>query len=128
MLEHNFTGPPFTVGIEEELMLIDAETLDLAQEIEAILGDVPEEFEGQVKPELMQSVLEIATKPCADVAEAGDAAAALRRADPRSPRSHGLRIAAAGTHPFARWEDQQIVDRPRYQQLVDELGTSLARS
>ena len=50
MLEHNFTGPPFTVGIEEELMILDAEAWALAQEIEALLAAVPTELEGQVKP------------------------------------------------------------------------------
>ena len=61
MLDHNFTGTPFTLGIEEELMLCDAETLELAQAIEAILDAIPEDVHGHVKPELMQSVLEIAT-------------------------------------------------------------------
>src|ERR687888_2014597 len=66
MLDHSFNGPPFTIGIEEELMLLHEGGLSLAQEIEAILEAVPEDREGQVKPELMQSVLEIATKPCRD--------------------------------------------------------------
>lgn len=122
MLEHSFNGPPFTVGIEEELMILDGETLDLAQEIEPLLAAVPAQFEGQVKPELMASVLEIATKPCADVAAAGRELAELRGMISALAAERGLLIGAAGTHPFARWEEQRIVDRPRYHELVEELG------
>ena len=57
MLEHAFTGPSFTVGIEEELMILDPDTLDLAQEIEPLLASVPPEWEGQVKPELFSAVV-----------------------------------------------------------------------
>jgi glutamate---cysteine ligase / carboxylate-amine ligase len=121
-MEHRFTGPPFTVGVEEELMLIDAESLDLAQEIEMILDEVPDEIAGQVKPELMQSVLEVATKPCPDLRTAGEELRELRRAVADVTERHGLLVGAAGTHPFARWEEQRIVERPRYRELVAELG------
>ena len=122
MLEHSFKGPPFTVGIEEELMILDGETLDLAQAIEPLLERVPPEFEGQVKPELMASVLEIATKPCDDIPAAGRELTELRRMVAGIAAEQGLLIGAAGTHPFARWEEQRIVDDPRYHELVDELG------
>jgi carboxylate-amine ligase len=122
MLEHHFNGPPFTIGIEEELMLLDADSLDLANEIEAVLAAVPAELEGQVKPELMQSVLEVATTPCQDVRSAGEELRVLRHAVAEIAERRGLLVAASGTHPFARWEDQQIVERPRYRELVDELG------
>jgi glutamate---cysteine ligase / carboxylate-amine ligase len=122
VLEHEFNGPPFTIGIEEELMLIDAESLDLAQEVEAILAAVPEDIPGFVKPELMKSVLEVATKPCDDVASAGEQLRTLRLEVARVAEERGLLIGAAGTHPFALWEKQEIVDRPRYKQLVDDLG------
>jgi carboxylate-amine ligase len=122
VLEHRFTGPPFTIGIEEELMILGGDDLGLAQEIEAILAAVPPELEGQVKPELMQSVLEIATTPCDDVAAAGEELRTLRRTVAEIAAERGLLLAAAGTHPFALWEEQEIVDRPRYVELVDELG------
>ncbi len=122
MIDHKFNGTPFTVGIEEELMLIDAESLDLAQEVEAVLGDVPGEFEGQVKRELMQSVLEVATTPCATIAEAGEQLARLRTMMAEVCERRGLLIGAAGTHPTARWEVQKIVERERYQELAAELG------
>jgi carboxylate-amine ligase len=122
MLEHKFTGPAFTVGVEEELMIIDPDGLGLAQEIEMLLGEVPAEVEGQVKPELMQSVLEIATTPCPNVPTAARELAELRKTVIEITERHGLAIGASGTHPFAHWHDQLIVNRPRYHQLVDELG------
>jgi glutamate---cysteine ligase / carboxylate-amine ligase len=122
MLEHAFTGPSFTVGIEEELMILDPRSLNLAQEIEPLLAAVPEEWEGQVKPELFSAVLEIATRPCAGVNEAGEELAQLRGMVAGVAADQGLLIGAAGTHPFARWEEQAIVDRPRYRELIANLG------
>jgi carboxylate-amine ligase len=122
VLDHNFTGPAFTLGIEEELMICDAETLELSQSIEAILAALPDDVQGFVKPELMQSVLEVATLPCADVAEAGEQLRELRRLVREVAAKQGLAIGAAGTHPNAFYEDQEIVDRPRYRELFNELG------
>ncbi len=122
MLDHSFNGPPFTIGIEEELMLLDAGDLSLAQEIEGVLERVPADREGQVKPELMQSVLEIATKPCQTVSEAGDELRQLRHMMGGIVGELGLQFAASGTHPFALWEDQKIVERPRYEELIGQLG------
>ena len=122
MLDHNFGGTPFTVGIEEELMICDAESLELAQAIEMILEHLPDELPGEVKPELMQSVLEVATLPCGGVGEAGEQLRQLRRTVREVAARNGLAIGAAGTHPSARYEDQLIVERPRYQELARELG------
>jgi carboxylate-amine ligase len=122
MLDHKFDGTAFTVGIEEELMICDAESLELSQGIETILGDLPERLPGMVKPELMQSVLEVATLPCAGVAEAGEQLCELRRIVREVASRHGLAIGAAGTHPSALYEDQLIVDQPRYKALAAELG------
>ncbi len=122
VLEHNFSGTSFTLGIEEELMICDGETLELSQSIEVILGDLPDDLPGEVKPELMQSVLEVATRPCAGVAEAADQLRQLRRAVREVAARNGLAIGAAGTHPAALYEDQLIVDRPRYKELAAELS------
>jgi carboxylate-amine ligase len=121
VLEHSFSGTAFTLGVEEELMICNAGSLDLAQAIESILADVPEDLPGEVKPELHQSVLEVATSPCAGVAEAGRELAAMRRCVRELAAAQGLAIGAAGTHPWALWEDQEIVNHPRYQNLVAEL-------
>ena len=122
MLEHNFTGPAFTVGIEEELMLLDPETLNLVQGIEAVLADVPEERSDQVKPELLQSVLEIATRPCGGVGEAAAELAELRALVRDITSANDMLVGAAGTHPFALCTDQRIVERERYRELVAQLG------
>ncbi len=86
-VEHRFTGPAYTIGIEEELMIVDAETLELSNSIESLLEALGET--NAVKPELMESVCEIATEPCRDTVEAGRAAsrpAQARPDDGRGPR------------------------------------------
>jgi glutamate---cysteine ligase / carboxylate-amine ligase len=122
MLQHSFTGTPFTVGIEEELMLLDPETLDLAHGIEAVLESVDEAHATSVKPELFQSVLEIATKPCNDVPEAAAELSELRTTVARIAAKNGMLLGAAATHPFARCDDQRIVQRDRYIDLAKELS------
>jgi carboxylate-amine ligase len=118
-VEHRFTGPSYTIGIEEELMIVDAETLELANSIEGVLAALGDARpEGEVKPELMESVCEIATTPCRNTREAGQQLRALRREVHRVAGGLGLDIGAAGTHPFAMWEDQRIVSRPRYRELI----------
>jgi glutamate---cysteine ligase / carboxylate-amine ligase len=118
-VEHRFSGSSYTLGVEEELMIVDAETLDLANSIEGLLADLRERTtEGEVKPELMESVCEIATTPCRSVDEAGSQLRALRRLVQSLASERGLAIGSAGTHPFALWEDQRIVSRPRYRDLI----------
>jgi glutamate---cysteine ligase / carboxylate-amine ligase len=118
-VEHRFTGPAFTIGIEEELMIVDRDTLDLASSIEGVLEDLEGvDKQGEVKPELMESVCEIATTPCRDTREAGEQLSALRRLVQQMADRRGLAIGSAGTHPFALWEDQRIVSRPRYRELI----------
>jgi carboxylate-amine ligase len=119
-MDHLFDGPRYTVGIEEELMILDAGTLDLTSAIDEILGEEPPR--GQIKPELLESVLEIATEPCPDVATAGAELAALRTLVAARADARGLRIGASGTHPFARWEDQRVVSDDRYRGLIQSLG------
>src|SRR5438128_1238371 len=102
-MEHRFVGPRYTVGIEEELMIVDASTLDLVSAIDSILGAPP--AAGEIKPELLESVLEISTAPCPDVAAARDQLVALRALARERAELLGCQIGAAGTHPFARWED-----------------------
>jgi glutamate---cysteine ligase / carboxylate-amine ligase len=121
-LEHQFTGPLYTLGVEEELMIVDARTMDLVSAIEEMMVDVPPETEGQVKPELMQSVLEIATDVCRNAGEAAGQLEELRRRVRETAEKKSLTIGSAGTHPFARWEDQQIVERERYHEILDALG------
>lgn len=122
MLDHAFNGPSFTVGIEEELMILEPETFALAQAIERVLEETPAEIADQVHPEFLQCVLEIATKPHPNVGSAVAELRELRRSVTDVAERCGLLIAAAGTHPFARWEDQLVVERERYTELAEELG------
>src|SRR5437879_3902473 len=69
---------------------------------------------GEIKPELMESVLEVSTDPCPNAAVAGEQLRALRRQVSKSAAAKQFAIGSAGTHPFAMWEDQRIVARPRY--------------
>jgi carboxylate-amine ligase len=117
-VEHAFTGPSYTLGIEEELMIVEESSHELVNAIESLLEDAPD---GEIKPELMESVLEIATKPCADTREAGAQLRALRRQVRDTAARHGLTVGSAGTHPFAKWEDQRIAARTRYRELVSAL-------
>jgi glutamate---cysteine ligase / carboxylate-amine ligase len=120
-MEHRFTGPSYTIGIEEELMIVDAETLELVNGIETMLESIPPGTTGDVKPELMESVLEISTTPCKNTREAGNELRGLRRQVTETAKEKGLAIASAGTHPFAMWEDQRIVARSRYRDLIAAL-------
>lgn len=120
-MEHHFTGPCYTLGIEEELMILDAGTLELTNQIEALLEAAPDDGHGEIKPELMESVLEIATDPCTGSAMAGEQLRELRRRVFGLAGAKGLAIGSAGTHPFALWEDQRIVARPRYRDLISDL-------
>jgi carboxylate-amine ligase len=119
-VNHKFTGPRHTIGIEEELMILDAQTLELANAIEAMLED-PVVEGGEIKPELHESVLEVATEPCRTTAEAAEQLRGLRAAVREKAAGRGYTIGSAGTHPFAMWEDQRIVARPRYRDLISAL-------
>jgi carboxylate-amine ligase len=117
-VQANFRGPSFTIGIEEELMILDPASLGLANAIEALLEEAGD---GDIKPELHESVLEIATEPCANTAEAGGRLRDLRRQVIDAAARRDLLIGSAGTHPFAMWEDQRISARQRYRDLIASL-------
>ena len=115
-------GPAFTLGVEEELMIIDPSSMELVSAIEEMIEAVPDETEGSVKPELLQSVLEISTDVCRSPGEAAGQLEDLRRRVRETAEARGLTIGSAATHPFAKWEDQRIVERDRYREIVDALG------
>ena len=117
-MEPNFSGPAYTVGIEEELMILDDSTYALVNAIDDLVEKSPH---GEIKPELMESVLEISTNPARDLREADRMLRALRRQVRDKAAEHGLTIGSAGTHPFAKWEDQRITAADRYRDLVDAL-------
>jgi glutamate---cysteine ligase / carboxylate-amine ligase len=123
VLDHRFgDSPPFTLGVEEEYMLLDPDSFDLVQHVDTVLTAVQNgEFTERIGPELMQSVVEISTPVCRT---AGDIDAELRRLRgyvTEIARGQSLRVGSAGTHPFSLFERQRITARDRYRNLVDQL-------
>jgi glutamate---cysteine ligase / carboxylate-amine ligase len=114
------TGKPFSLGVEEELQLLNPESFELTSRYDEVFGEA-EEVDDRVKPELMQSTVEIATRPAQTVGEAIEEARELRRRIRDAAAEKGALIASAGTHPFSRYEHQEITDRPRYAELVDAM-------
>jgi carboxylate-amine ligase len=123
VLDHNFgAGEPYTLGVEEEYMLLDGETLDLVQHIEAVLAATEgHELEPQINAELMQSVLEIATPVCRTPAEVEAELRKLRAYVTGIASERAMRVGSAGTHPFSLFERQRITARDRYRHLVDQM-------
>jgi glutamate---cysteine ligase / carboxylate-amine ligase len=123
VLEHKFGATsPFTLGVEEEYMLLDPETFDLVQHVDTVLGAVQNgEFTQRIGPELMQSVLEISTPVCETAADVDRELRKLRGYVIDLARGQGLRVGSAGTHPFSLFERQRITARDRYRNLVDQL-------
>ena len=114
--------PELTIGIEEEYLLVDRASRDLAADPPAaMLAECEELLEEQVRPELMRAQIEVGTRPCDTVQEARADLARLRSTVAEVAERHGLALIAASTHPFARWERQQTVDKERYQMLTRDL-------
>jgi carboxylate-amine ligase len=116
----------FTLGIEEEFQMVDPVTRELKSHIEEMLLAGAHLGE-QIKPELHTSVVEVGTPVCGDIREARAAVKHLRRSLVGMAEASGARIVAAGTHPISHWKDQQITDRVRYKDIVNEME-DLARA
>src|SRR4051812_34160925 len=111
-MEPKFTGPSFTIGIEEELMILDSESLALANAIEAVLEEYGED--DSVKPELLEPVLEIATDPHVDTRTAGEQLRQLRRDVAGAAERRGLLIRSAGPRPLPTWVGPRGPSRAHY--------------
>ncbi|HEY8503430.1 MAG TPA: glutamate--cysteine ligase [Gemmataceae bacterium] len=116
-----------TLGVEIELQLVDAETFALKNCILEVLERVPEGLRGRVKPELMQSYLEINTEVCRDVGEVERDLREKLRAVDRAVRECGARLCWAATHPFSPWHEQLVTPTERYYRLVDNLQQTARR-
>ncbi|HEX8721645.1 MAG TPA: carboxylate-amine ligase [Pyrinomonadaceae bacterium] len=110
----------FTVGVEEEYQIVDAETRELHPRALHILPGAKEAVGDQVTPELYLSQIEIGTPVCRSLGEVRAELTRLRREVNAAAEAEGCRIAAAGTHPFSHWEDQQITPRRRYTGIAEE--------
>lgn len=118
-MDHAFgRSAPYTIGIEEEFQLVSAESYELVPRFDDIASEAGDD---RVRQELMTSVLETATGVHEHVSSAVAEAHEIRGILRDAAEKHGALIASAGTHPFSRWEHQEITDSPRYQGVVDEL-------
>ena len=119
-MEVNFgRSRQFSVGVEEEFQLLDAESCELVSRYDEVvhaMGDDP-----RVRPELLRSTVEVATNIAETVPAAIDDTRALRRRLRDAAAEHGSLIASAGTHPFSRYEHQEVTPTPRYEQLLEDL-------
>lgn len=112
----------FTIGIEEEYQTIDPETRELRSHVSTeILEQGRRILSERVKPELHQSVVEVGTGVCRNMAEARADLSELRREMIILAKKNGLRLGAASTHPFSDWRQQQISVDPRYQAIVEDM-------
>ena len=117
----------FTLGIEEEFQIVDPQTRELRSHVSEILEEGRMLLGEQVKPEMIQSMIEVGTGVCKDIKEARTDITKLRGLLSTLVRQKGLKIVAAGTHPFSHWQDQKIFENARYELIVEE-NQMIARS
>lgn len=113
--------PSFTLGIEEEFQIIDPVTRELKSHILELFAAGETRLKDQLRPEMHQSVVEVGTNICANVAEARADVTRLRTEICRIARENGMRVAAAATHPFTHWSEVPITPGARYERIVHEM-------
>jgi carboxylate-amine ligase len=123
VVDHRFgSGAPYTLGVEEEYMLLHPTSFDLVQHIEMVLDAIQgDELADRLNAELMQSVLEIATPVCRTAGDVMRELSTLRGYVRDVARGQELRVGSAGTHPFSLFERQRITAKDRYHALIDQL-------
>jgi glutamate---cysteine ligase / carboxylate-amine ligase len=117
----------FTLGIEEEFQIVDPKSRELRSHVSEFLEEGRMILGEQIKPEMIQSMIEVGTGICKNIQEARADITRLRSIISGLAGKTGLAIVAASTHPFSHWQDQKIYDDERYSLLVQELQT-VARS
>jgi carboxylate-amine ligase len=114
--------PSFSLGIEEEYLLVNKESRDLEPEPPpALLAQCEEALKGQVSPEFLRSQIEVGTTVCHSVQEARDELINLRKTVGAIAEEFGLALIASSTHPFAKWSTQHHTDKERYNVLAKDL-------
>lgn len=111
----------FTLGVEEEYMVLDPGTRELKSHEQKIVHEGQKVIKDKVKAEMHQAVVEVGTDICQDVDEAWKDVATLRKTIAEIAGNLGFAMGAAGTHPFSHWESQLITDHARYNEIVNEL-------
>jgi glutamate---cysteine ligase / carboxylate-amine ligase len=124
----SYKEPPFTVGIEEEYLLVNRRTREVADDPPAgLLEECTERGGGQVTPEFLRSQIEVGTRVCRTMGEARTDLARLRSIIVEVSGKHGLAPIAASTHPFARTKDQKHTEKERYFALAREMQAAARR-
>jgi len=118
----------FTLGIEEEFQIVDPQTRELRSHVSEFLEEGKMILGEQIKPEMIQSMVEVGTGICKNIQEARADITRLRSIISGLANKTGLVIVAASTHPFSHWQDQKIYDDERYALLVQELQLSASRA
>jgi carboxylate-amine ligase len=111
----------FTIGVEEEYMILDPTTKELKSHQQAIVNEGQLLFKEKIKAEMHQAVVEVGTAICQNVDEAYQEIKSLRTGVSSLANQLGYSIGASGTHPFSLWETQLVSDQTRYQELLNEL-------
>ena len=111
----------FTLGIEEEYMVMDPATRELKSHEQKIVSEGQKIIKDKVKAEMHQAVVEVGTDICQNIEEARRDVTTLRKTISQIAESLGLWVGASGTHPFSHWESQLITDHVRYNEIVNEL-------
>src|SRR5215203_5202711 len=124
MDKHFGSGPPYTVGVEEEFQLVEPSTRELVPEVNEVLA--VSDIVGLLVPELFQSCVEMLTPVFSDVAELARRLPALRREAAGPCREAGVGLLASGLHPFSDPFAQRFTRGERYKRMEAELG-ALAR-
>jgi carboxylate-amine ligase len=125
---HFGESPSLSVGVEEELMILDADTLEPAAAVDILISSADRlDLPGRLKTEMHASVIELNTGICADAEEAVAALQELRRAAARIAADNGLAVAAAGAHPTAPLESLPVVQEERYLEMIRTVGRAARR-
>jgi carboxylate-amine ligase len=119
--EWRSTGEPWTVGIEEEVMLLDPRGWTLASRVDEVMGVLPAELAERASQETHGSVLELATRPHATIASVAAELAEMRAALAEALAPLDLRAAVCGTHPFVQWNEVEVSPGARYRAIYDSM-------
>ena len=117
----------FTIGVEEEYQIIDAESRDLVSHVSKIIEGGKAVLSENLKHEMHESVVEMETGICENIQQVRQELTDLRRHLVKTAHDQGLRVSGGGTHPFSHWKDNIITKDARYDKIVSDMG-DVARS
>lgn len=112
----------FTLGVEEEYQIIDAETRDLVSHVSKIIEGGETTLKENLKHEMHESVIEMETKICQNIKEVRSELTSLRTRLVKTAHDNGLRVSGGGTHPFSDWKMNRITQKERYDKLISDMG------